>query len=75
MKIRSNILLTFTDQIEGCDVTPSLTEVDEKLLNKEAKLLAASSASENLPVKANNANNIPQGQQQQQYHNHQFSQP
>lgn len=42
------------DQIEGREKSPSITEVHEKLLNKEAKLLAASiSSSQAVPVSAN----------------------
>lgn len=63
------------DQLEGRDLTPSLTEVHEKLLNKEAKLLTASAVSLNVPVMANIATNRPQGRQQQHNQNHRFSQP
>lgn len=41
------------DQLEGRDVTPSVTEVHEKLLNKEAKLLMLSSDAAAIPVTAN----------------------
>ncbi|CAL9226006.1 unnamed protein product [Arabidopsis halleri] len=42
------------DQVEGRDTPPSITEVHEKLINKEAKLLATSlSASSVAPISAN----------------------
>lgn len=51
---------TVADQIEGRDTSPSLTEIHEKLLNHEAKLLAAVPASP-APITANAAH--------KQYHN------
>lgn len=59
------------DQVEGRDIPPSITEVHEKLLTKETKLLTtASSISSVLPVTANVATSSPrsfQGKQQQRH--------
>ncbi|XP_010495807.1 PREDICTED: uncharacterized protein LOC104772950 [Camelina sativa] len=42
------------DQVEGRETSPSITEIHEKLLNKEAKLLALSvSSPSHLPASAN----------------------
>ncbi|CAA7019426.1 unnamed protein product [Microthlaspi erraticum] len=45
------------DQIEGKDTAPTLTEIHERLLNHEGKLLSASSTtiSPHFPITANNA--------------------
>lgn len=43
------------DQLENRETTPSLAEVHEKLLNREAKLLVAQSVSSVIPVSANTA--------------------
>ncbi|XP_010485017.1 PREDICTED: uncharacterized protein LOC104763328 [Camelina sativa] len=45
------------DQVEGRDVSPTLTALHEKLQSKEAKLLAISSSPAELPASANFANN------------------
>lgn len=49
------------DQLEARDVSPSVIEVHEKLLNKEAKILAVSSVSPVVPITANAASTQPQG--------------
>ena len=48
---------TVTDQVEGREISPSIIEIHEKLINKEAKLLAIStpSATSVVPVTANMA--------------------
>lgn len=53
------------DQIEGRDVAPTFTEVHEKLLNHEVKLLANSTAAAiiSTPVTANTANTRGRGYQ------------
>lgn len=55
---------SISDQLEGRDMTPSLTEVHEKLLNREAKLIALGSTNAVLPITANAASHQPQGRQQ-----------
>ncbi|CAB80958.1 retrotransposon like protein [Arabidopsis thaliana] len=53
---------TVVDQIEGKDNTPSITEIHERLINHEAKLLStAALSSSSLPMSANVA--------QQRHHN------
>ncbi|CAA7054825.1 unnamed protein product [Microthlaspi erraticum] len=57
------------EQIEGRDLAPSIVEVHEKLLTREAKLLAASSSLAVTPISANMANTRPKqfhGKQPQQ---------
>lgn len=56
------------DQLEGRDATPSVTKVHEKLLNKEAKLLTASSSLAVHPITANTATNQSSERQTQNYH-------
>ena len=48
---------TVTDQVEGREISPSIMEIHEKLINKEAKILATSTPSVNpvVPVTANMA--------------------
>ena len=48
---------TVTDQVEGREILPSIIEIHEKLINKEAKILATSTPSVNsvVPVTANMA--------------------
>ncbi|XP_010415675.1 PREDICTED: uncharacterized protein LOC104701649 [Camelina sativa] len=68
---------TVVDQTEGRETPPSFLEIVEKLLNKEAKLLAASySASRPVPISANVASSGPrsyqgkhQSRQQQHWNN------
>lgn len=50
---------TVVDQVEGKDTPPSITEVHERLLNHEAKLLSTNAAANNnpFPVSANNVQN------------------
>lgn len=50
---------TVADQIEGRDTPPSITEVHEKLLNREAKLLSDAPLSVESPINANVANTRP----------------
>ena len=55
------------EQIEGRDTTPSIIEIHEKLINKEAKLIAVSApVSSSIPVTANVASARPK-QHQSQY--------
>ena len=62
-----------SDQLEGRDMTPSLTEVHEKLLNREAKLIALSPTTTTvLPITANAASHQSPGRQQ---YNQRQSQP
>ncbi|XP_010430795.1 PREDICTED: uncharacterized protein LOC104715039 [Camelina sativa] len=49
------------DQIQARDVTPSITEVHEKLLNYEIKLLTMVSSSSITPISANTASYRPSG--------------
>ncbi|XP_019097505.1 PREDICTED: uncharacterized protein LOC109131256 [Camelina sativa] len=49
------------DQIQARDVTPSITEVHEKLLNYEIKLLTMVSPSSITPISANTASYRPSG--------------
>lgn len=56
------------EQIEGCDTTPSIIEIHEKLINKEAKLIAVSvPPSSSIPMTANVASARPKQQQQSQH--------
>lgn len=55
---------TISDHLEGRDVTPSISEVHEKLLNREAKLLTLSTNTSALPITANTASHNPQARQQ-----------
>lgn len=55
-----------TEKVEGCDTTPSIIEIHEKLINKEAKLLTVSVAlSSSLPMTANVASTRPKQHQSQ----------
>ncbi|XP_010418735.1 PREDICTED: uncharacterized protein LOC104704325 [Camelina sativa] len=67
------------DQIQARDVSPSLTEVHEKLLNYEVKLQALTSSSTDLPISANvvrhhapsnngNRSTYPRGQSRHSYY-------
>ena len=47
------------DQLEGRDITPTVTEIHEKLLNKEAKLLTSLKEPAAIPVTANVASTQP----------------
>ncbi|XP_013601082.1 PREDICTED: uncharacterized protein LOC106308463 [Brassica oleracea var. oleracea] len=54
-----------TEQVEGRDISPSIVEIHEKLINKEAKLLASSTPSANpIPMIANMATSRPKQHQQ-----------
>ncbi|CAA7046959.1 unnamed protein product [Microthlaspi erraticum] len=55
------------DQLEGRDVTPSLVEVHEKLINHEAKLQAPSVTASSAPISANVATYKGQGHQKNNY--------
>lgn len=55
---------TITDQLEGRDTTPSVTEVHEKLLNKEARFLTLAAPTLPLPVTANTAMHATSNRQQ-----------
>ena len=55
---------TVVDQIEGRDTTPSIVEIHEKLINREAKLLAVTThTSAFVPMTANMATSRPKQQQ------------
>lgn len=55
------------DQVEGRDTTPSIIEIHEKLINKEAKLLAMNApVSAAIPMTANIASTRPKQYHQQQ---------
>ncbi|CAA7035750.1 unnamed protein product [Microthlaspi erraticum] len=63
------------DQTEGRDTPPTLTELHEKLINHEAKLMSSSS-SVSFPISANYANNRSKpGQKQGQRTNQSPQQP
>lgn len=54
---------TVTDQVEGRDISPSIIEIHEKLINKEAKLLAlAATIPSAAPVSAHMATSRPKAQ-------------
>ena len=56
-----------TEQIEGRDTSPSIVEIHEKLINREAKLLAISTPVSNaIPMTANVASSRPKQQQHHQ---------
>lgn len=58
---------TITDQVEGREISPSIIEIHEKLINKEAKLLAlTASSSSAAPVSAHMAASRPKHQQSNQ---------
>ncbi|CAN6824821.1 unnamed protein product [Brassica oleracea] len=69
---------TVTDQVEGRDISPSIIEIHEKLINKEAKLLAlAATIPSAAPVSAHMATSRPKTQHynqprgsQQNWNNH-----
>lgn len=57
-----------TEQIEGRDTTPSIIDIHEKLINKEAKLLATSAPPSNpIPMTANVASARPKQHQVPNY--------
>ena len=56
------------EQIEGRDISPSIVEIHEKLINREAKLLAVSTPASNaIPMTANVATSRPKQQQHNQH--------
>ena len=62
------------EQVEGRDTTPSIVEIHEKLINKEAKLLSMNATTLNtIPVAANVATSRPRQNnnynQQYRFHN------
>lgn len=61
------------DQLEGRNIAPSVIEIHEKLLNREAKLLTVSTLPAILPITANTATAPYSGrpQQSQSQHNRQ----
>lgn len=64
------------DQVEGREIPPSITEVHEKLINKEVKPLStAASSSAMVPISANVANAKPKQYQgkQNQRNNQQYN--
>lgn len=57
-----------SDQLEGRDVSPSIVEIHEKLINKEAKLLAMNTTLPvAAPITANMATSKPRQHNNQQY--------
>jgi len=57
------------DQTENRDKPPTLTELLEKLLNREAKLMCAAATTSSLPVTANAANYKGNNNNNNQYNN------
>ena len=56
------------EKIEGRDVSPSIVEIHEKLINREAKLLAVSTPASNaIPMTANIATSLSKQQQHNQH--------